>query len=122
MIVDAELLNGGGASIHQSKTMFLAAGEVELCQSGIVHTRSGGAVADSIATVKAHFAIDQIVVGRRSHFSQVRPHDIFQDIIVVSVVVVVQGDRANIDIVLMGVRTVYHQRTPEPSGILAGVV
>lgn len=109
MIVDAKLLDSCSACIDKAQSYPLPTGKFERRETCIVRAR--GSVTDSGA-VKVHFAINEVVIRRRSDATLVCAHDSRKDGEVIVMVPITDGDWTEIDVVGFMLRTVDNERTP----------
>ena len=111
MVIYAEFLDSRNTRIDQSESMLLATSEAEFGQASVVDAGTSGAIASAVAARKVHLSIDQVVVRRWSNqvfVWEVGPDDTFENSQVAFVVVVVDCDRAKIDVVWVVHRAMYH--------------
>ena len=120
--VDAEFLDCLNAGVDETEAIFLATCEAELGQAGIVDTRRVGVVLRTRLAVEVHLAIDKVVVRGWAHFGEICALDVLQHAKIVAMKIIIQGNRANIDIIVMVLGTVDYNGTPKPAGVLARVM
>ncbi len=119
VVVDAEFLQTFSTGIDQPESVFLALCELELGVACVGCAR--GAVLDQVAVVCA-FAVDQVVVGIWCHLGQIGAHDVFDEVVILAMVVVGQKNRAEILIIVGICRSVDNHGTEETSSVLSRVV
>lgn len=109
MIVDAELLDSCSACIDKAQSYPLPTGEFERRETCVVRARSS--VTDSGA-VKIHFAIDEVVIRRRSDQTGVCTHDSRKQGEIIVMIPITDSYWTKIDVVGFMLRTVNNERTP----------